>query len=147
MGSIPELEKLNDPRELKLFVTCLPSHLITRWSRKSGLNKLRTSKNPNFTNFVATEASIACDKTTSYGASDQGRKSGRTCDKSTRGGKLHLATSLSTETTIERLQQSTLSKYCHFCKIPKSHETAECRKLSKLPQGEKQTLFRTERLF
>ena len=86
MGSIPELEKLNDSWELKLLVTCLPSHLIIQSSRKSGLKKLRTSENPNlteFTDFMTTEASIACDKTTSYGASDQGRKSDRVCDKST----------------------------------------------------------------
>lgn len=65
------LSDLDNPCQLKNFVSCLPSYLIQRWSREAGRNKMQTNRNSTVTDyadFVMDEAVLACDKIASYQA-------------------------------------------------------------------------------
>lgn len=146
MGKIPELDKLNDGRELKHLVSCLPTRLITRWSREAGIRKLKSKRNPIFSEyaeFVMTEALLACDKTTSFNALVAKKKDST---KPTARGEGTKST-VNLTTLVNTTQHSnTAPPYCSNCRVTKTHLTAECRQVAKLSYEDLQKFMKKENI-
>ena len=144
MTEIRELDKLNDARELKHLVNCLPKPILTRWSRESGLRKLETKENPVFSeyaDFVMKEALLACDKTTSIDALTSFKKEQERYN-------INPIESLSAGNENVHVQSALhqLTRRCHYCKTTHSHNTSDCNKVAKMTYVDQQAFFRRENL-
>jgi hypothetical protein len=77
MKTIPQLDKLNDSREIKRFVNTLPWGLLNKWSDKAGKKKLKSGSYPSFgdyADFIMVHATLACDSVTSVSALSDRKK-------------------------------------------------------------------------
>ena len=154
MSAVSELGKLSDPREMKGFPNTLPSALMNKWSRLAGSLRYDHKRHPTFheySAFVKKEAFLASSNTTSVEALSKACKN-TTKKKSTSSSKssttLHTTVEPSSQpsTTNSGKPAQTAKKMCHMCKSQDSHNTIDCRKLSKLPHAKQQEFMKSEQL-
>ena len=141
---IKELNILNDPRILKTLTNCLPKHLVNRWSRELGLKKIEKRVNADFTDyteFVIREALLACDTMNSTNTLTSTMKNSYKQTKS----ELDFST-VNLATEIKSEQSASKSQCCLYCKVTKSHDTTECKKLVQLTFDEQQHFMKSEGL-
>lgn len=124
MESMPELSFLNDNRENRKLIQKLPDWLINRWARIIAYTKQDKGRYPTFTEFtefIATEATIAAEPLTNF---KQPTTTPNEKPKNVR------AFNTSASNTQSKPQ-------CLFCGEGSHHLTTECRKLAEKSPEEK----------
>ena len=131
METISSLSVLNDDRENRKLLTKLPEWMVTRWGRVVSLWKEEKSLFPpykEFVEFVAKEATIACDPVTSLQSLkmvNDGPKSSKVSNRQEKGSYGSRTFLAEVEEKDKKSPEGNQRVLCALCNKP--HDLDDCR--------------------
>ena len=160
MNTIPQLDQLDDTREIKRFVNTLPWYLLNKWSDKAGKKKLKSGSYPSFgdyADFVLVQATLACDSVTSVSSLSDKKKGNSNSKQSKQSNQSNPKStiSLNTKTTEKKATSARKTQgakadssrlVCVKCPKTNSHITADCRYVGKMSNDEQQSFIKDNKL-